>query len=133
MSGMRKPSPISISSPRLTIASPPEASSLSASRTAAVIHHNTGLTREPFNQRRCMRIALAAAAFGKIVFEIRIAVGARSAAQVRMKYHARRVDYALQRRLAQTFDIAPDLFLDPGWNRQILASIRDHAAGFLDQ
>ena len=58
MSGMRKPSPISISSPRETMASPPAASSLRARKTAAALLLTAmpGAPDEPFEQRlRCAR------------------------------------------------------------------------------
>ena len=75
MSGMRKPSPISISSPRETMTSPPAASSFSARKTAAalLLTAMAGRAQQAFQQRRGVDVALAAAAGGEIVFEIGIA------------------------------------------------------------
>ena len=75
MSGMRKPSPISISSPRLTMASPPRASSFRVSSTAAALLFTAipGLPASRSRRSGNVRVALATASAGEIVFEIRIA------------------------------------------------------------
>ena len=88
MSGMRKPSPISISSPRETMTSPPAASSFSARKIAAALLLTAmpGAPQESLEQAGQVNVALAARAGGEVVFEIGVAgqeIEARRAARVR--------------------------------------------------
>ena len=64
ISGIRNPSPISISSPRETTTSPPAASSFKASKMAAALLFTTiaGRPQQPFEQRRRVRVPFAALA-----------------------------------------------------------------------
>ncbi len=103
MSGMRKPSPISISSPRLTMASAPRARVLRVSNTAAALLFTAipGLPAISFQKTGDVDIALAAAAFRQIVFEIRIAFegGERDgggAAEIGVNNHAGRIDHGFE-------------------------------------
>ena len=76
MSGMRKPSPISISSPRETMTSPPAASSLSARKMAAALLLTAiaGAPEQAFEQRaRGVTSRLPRRPVGEIVFEIGVA------------------------------------------------------------
>ena len=72
MSGMRKAPPISISSPRETMASRPSASVLSVSSTAAALLLTTVASSAPVSSREQVaqhRVALAAPAAAEIVLE----------------------------------------------------------------
>ena len=66
MSGMRKPSPISISSPRETMASPPAGQFVQRQkdRGGVVVDRNSGRAEQPLEQSRDVDIALAAASRG---------------------------------------------------------------------
>ena len=111
-SGMRKPSPISISSPRETSTSRPSASAASASSIAPALLLTT-IARlragQPAQDRGDVILARAARAFVEVVLEIRVAAappratrssaaaGERRAAEVRVHDHAGRVQDAAQR------------------------------------
>ena len=109
---MRKPSPISISSPRETSTSRPSASAASASMTAAALLLTTSAASAPVRRRRI------AATWScreprppgvEVVLEVRVAArrpratrasaasGERRAAEVRVDDHAGRVEHAPQR------------------------------------
>ena len=78
MSGMRKPSPISISSPRETMTSASFASVLRTRNTAAALLLTTMADSAPTSsasRRAGVDVALAAFAARDIVFEIRVAGG----------------------------------------------------------
>jgi hypothetical protein len=89
MSGMRKPSPISISSPRETITS---------NRGGVVVHRNTRRANQPLQQLGGVGVAFTARTLGEIVFEIRIAWQGskfyeRRAPEIGVQDHASGVDY----------------------------------------
>ena len=77
-SGMRKPSPISISSPRETSTSRPSASAASASSIAAALLLTTiaaSAPGQPAQDRGHVILARAARAVDQVVLEIRVALG----------------------------------------------------------
>ena len=105
ISGMRKPSPISISSPREMIASPPAASSFRIRNSAAALLLTmiAGLPRTAVEQFARVDVAFAAASGGEIVFEIAVAGGdfemrERRAAEIGVQNDAGRIHDAMQRR-----------------------------------
>ena len=105
---MRKPSPISISSPRETSTSRPSASAASASSTAAgvVVDDERRLgAGQPTQDVRDVILPRPARAGAQVVLEVRVAardlvdprdrlLGERSAAEVRVHDHAGRVEDA---------------------------------------
>ncbi len=105
MSGMRKPSPISISSPRETTASPPAASSCSARKTAAALLL-TAMPGAPSSRSSSagdVDVALAAASGGEVVLEVGVSRhngkrAQRRASQIGVQHDAGGVDDAAQRR-----------------------------------
>ena len=114
-SGMRNDPPISTSSPRETMTSPPSASAFSVSSTAAALLLTTMVaTSRPMSPNNLgeqpvhMHIALAALAGRQIKFQVGVALrdfdhalqrraAQRRAPQVGVQDHARRVDHRPQR------------------------------------
>ena len=107
---MRKPSPISISSPRETSTSRPSASAASASSIArgVVVDDDRRLgAGQPAQQRSDVVLPRPARSFGEVVLEVRVAAAdvdraldrggrQRGAAEVRVDDHAGRVQHAAE-------------------------------------
>ena len=74
MSGMRKPSPISISSPRETTTSWPRGQFVQRQIDGGgvVVDRDAGRAEQPLQQRAGVHVALAAQSGGEIVFEVRV-------------------------------------------------------------
>ena len=119
---MRKPSPISMSSPRETITSRPSASAASASSTAAALLLTTSAasgTGQALEQRPEVILARPALASLEVVLEVRVAgadlrharersLGERRATEVRVDEDAGRVQHAPKRRLPRAAELGED-------------------------
>ena len=113
ISGMRKPSPISINSPRETMTSPPRASAASASSTAAAQLFTTIAASAPVSRSISRAVctsrlprAPAARSYSRLEYCVAVrrnllrqrASEQRRAAKIGVQNHARSVDHRLQGR-----------------------------------
>ena len=104
ISGMRKPSPISISSPRETTTSPPAASSFSARKMAAALLLTAmpGAPSSRSSRRAVCTSRLprrpAARSYSRLEYPGRVDGAQRRASQVGMQHHPGGVYHAPQRR-----------------------------------
>ena len=142
---MRKPSPISISSPRETSTSRPSASAASASSIAPALLLTTIAALgagEPAQDPADVILARAARARGEVVLEVRVAApglddaverrrGERRPAEVRVHDHAGRVQDATQLRPARRGELLPEPrgeVAGIGARAELLARPGDHRA-----
>ncbi len=113
ISGIRNPSPISISSPRDTMTSCPAASSFSTRNTAAALLFTTiaGLPRDAGSSQPYAASRLPRLAGFQVIFEIGISrngpkVRERGTAEIGVKNHARGVNHGTQRWFQQAASAA---------------------------
>ena len=146
---MRKPSPISISSPRETITSRPSASAASASRTAAALLFTTSAASAPVSRRRIpatwscrdprdagrqveLEVRVAARGLAHVVER---SFGERRTTEVRVDDHAGRVEHAPERRRSRSLELLDEA--RPEVTRvdsrlDLLPRSREHLTGGLD-
>ena len=145
MSGMRKPSPISISSPRETMTSPSvrQFGERQEDGRGVVVDGDRGHAEESVEEAGGVGVALAAASGGEVVFQVGVAgeglpAAQRSASQIGVQNDAGRIDDASQggllqrgraRRATRSSAVAP--FARAAEN--LGAHLVDHSANFGDQ
>ena len=126
---MRKPSPISISSPRETITSRPSASAASASSTAAALLLTTSAASapgQPPQDSRDVVLARPARPGRQVELEVRVAarrlahvvergLGERRAAEVRVDDDAGRVQDAPERRRSRRCELGGEAHPEVTW------------------